>query len=116
MVCASCAAAGAAATASSRAANAAAAALRIEFQCVGLVRMRSRAVSAPLGLRDEADAADAGIGRVGHYLGDRLVLRGPVGAQVDFRLRFLPRRRGKPLTQRTPVDLLAVPVERAVGP
>src|SRR6185503_3249215 len=68
-----------------------------------------------VGLGDEADAADAGIGGIGHDFGDRLVLRRAVGTQVDLGLRALPRRRGKALAQCSPIDLLAVPVERAVG-
>src|ERR1044071_2593519 len=69
-----------------------------------------------LGLGNEADASDAGIGGVGHHLRDRLILRGAIGPQVDLRLRLALGRRGEALAQAAPVDVLAVPVERAVGP
>src|SRR5678815_1513346 len=71
-------------------------------------------ISAFLGSGNEADPADARVGGVGHRLGNGLVLRRPIGAQVDFRLGLLVRSGCEPVSQRFSLDALAVPVQRSV--
>src|SRR5689334_14429163 len=64
-------------------------------------------------LGDEADAAHAGVRRVGHHFGDLLVARGAIGPQVDLRLGALLRRGGEARLQLLAGHALAVPVELA---
>lgn len=56
------------------------------------VRRAALSVGCRFGQRHETDPRRPGGRRVGEHFCDRLVLRGPVGAQVDLRLRRLGSR------------------------
>src|SRR5690554_1717948 len=65
--------------------------------------------------RDEAHLGDAGVARLGHHLGDELVARVAVGAQVQLGLRFLLRGLAQPLRHGVAADRLVVPVQLALA-
>src|SRR4030088_2612340 len=76
------------------------------------VIMNICSMEAPLVLArvgNETDAGEAGFAGSSHDFGERLILSGLVGAQVQFRLRIQPGGRGETLRQFRALDALAVP-------